>query len=144
MVEIKGFQEVIEEKVSYEEELRKDDDRINKLKLKALADLFTTPRVALDFGGINPSLTLTIYKKKIQQIREAESADDLKLTLMHPKVRYNGCEVVPDNKWVLPEEELILWSNTSLIAPLTKEGFERYMKIFKEVFPNEAASIGIA
>lgn len=144
MVEIKGFQEVIEEKVSYEEELRKDDNRINKLKLKALADLFTTPRVALDFGGSNPSLTLTIYKKKIQQIREAESAGDLKLTLMHPKVRYNGCKVVPDNKWVLPEEELILWSNTSLIAPLSQEGFERYMKIFKEVFPNEAASIGIA
>lgn len=135
--------EIISEAQKNTEMLTKDINRINKIKIKAIGELLLKPRIFLDFGGSNPVLIETIYKKKLLQIMEADNAEDIKLILAHPKVRFNGCEIVADNKWVLPEEELIAWSNTSLKAPLSQEGVDRYMKLFKEVFPEQADSIGI-
>ena len=38
------------------------------------------------------------------------------------------------SKYCIPEEEMIMWSCTSLKAPLNEAGFKRYMQLFKEVF----------
>ena len=81
------------------------------------------------------ALVQAILDKKIAFICEATTKADLKEILSPPKMRYNGGEVIPVGKFHIQEEELILWSITSLKAPLVSYGFERMMKVFAQVFP---------
>ena len=46
--------------------------------------------------------------------------------------------------YLLPEEELICWSEASLRAPLNEPGYRRYMKLFRQVFPEESQALNIA
>lgn len=43
------------------------------------------------------------------------------------------------NPYSCPEEELICWSLTSLKAPLSQVGFERYKELFCQIFPKDIA-----
>jgi len=56
--------------------------------------------------------------------------------LTPPKPHYNGNEIVAIGKYHIPEEELIIWSHTSLKAPLNRHGFERMMELMKQIFPD--------
>lgn len=49
---------------------------------------------------------------------------------------------IPD-AYSVPEEELICWSETSLKGPLTAEGFQRYMELFKQVLPEESRRLAL-
>lgn len=48
--------------------------------------------------------------------------------------KYDGNKFTT-NKYSVPEEELIVWSKASLTAPLNTVSCERYMEVFKTVFP---------
>ena len=92
----------------------------------------------------NP-LVLDICAKKIEFILQAKSKTNLKDILSPPKIRYNGNEVVPTGDFHVDEEELLIWSLTSLWCggPLNDVGFNRYMKLFTRFYPVMAAEIGI-
>jgi hypothetical protein len=94
---------------------------------------------------LNNELVLTICEKKIEFILQAETKSNLKEILSPPKVHYNGNEVVPISKYHIVEEELLIWSMTSLWCggPLNDAGFKRYMKLFSEIYPEMAKEIGI-
>ena len=49
---------------------------------------------------------------------------------------YNG-RCFEEDDLIIPEEELILWSEMSLLAPLNGVGFLRYMELFKKILPDE-------
>ena len=55
---------------------------------------------------------------------------------------YDGAGFIPD-AYSVPEEELICWSETSLKGPLTAEGFQRYMELFKQVLPEESRRLAL-
>jgi hypothetical protein len=97
-----------------------------------------------EFAG-NP-LALDICAKKIEFILQAQSKSDLKEILSPPKVRYNGNEVVPVGNFHVEEEELLIWSLTSLWCggPLSNAGFKRYMRLFAKFYPDMAKEIGIS
>jgi len=93
----------------------------------------------------NP-IVLTICAKKIEFILQVTTKSDLKEILSPPKVHYNGNEVVPTGSFHIIEEELLIWSLTSLWCggPLNEAGFKRYIKVFAEVYPDMAKEIGAA
>jgi hypothetical protein len=93
----------------------------------------------------NTPLALIICKKKIDFILQAKSNAELNEILAAPKVRYNFEEVVPIGKFHIEEEELLIWSLTSLWSggPLNEAGFKRYTKLFAQIFPDVAKEIGI-
>ena len=39
------------------------------------------------------------------------------------------------------EEELMLWSRTSLLGPLNDAGYRRYKELFQKMLPEQAAQI---
>ena len=39
------------------------------------------------------------------------------------------------NKYSVIEEELIWWSETSMLAPLNEYGYKRYTELFETIFP---------
>lgn len=57
--------------------------------------------------------------------------------ISNPKCpHYDGVRFYPD-AYNVPEEELIGWCETSLRAPLNSAGLNRYMEVFKTVFPEK-------
>lgn len=128
-------------------ELRNSSSPASKTKLKeakinAVNSLLTISRkCALGCDGMDLVKDEVLVSKKLLHIKEAETIKDMALIMGNPEITNNGCEILPKNKWVIPEEELMLWSKTSLVAPLNDMGFKRYMKLFEELFPVEYAKI---
>ena len=96
--------------------------------------------------NIDSSLIRTIFEKRMDMIRKATTVAELK-RITHPKPpHYNGNHFLPANEYAIPEEELILWSITSLKAPLNHMAFERYMELFCQIYgalPGEPGFKGV-
>jgi hypothetical protein len=118
--------------VTLNEEL---DKRVKKLRISALRQMEPILKFYYNrFGQGNP-IVITICEKKIAFILDATTKNEIALILTSPKVHYNFNSVVPANQYVIPEEELLIWSLTSLEAPLNEVGFNRYMELFQKIFP---------
>ena len=87
--------------------------------------------------GFLTELITEICRKKAEFIKDAKTKKDLQTIMKPPDVRYNGNEILPANEYCVPQEEMIVWSKTSLIGPLTTEGQRRYEKLFKQIFPDK-------
>ena len=103
-------------------------------KISAFLSLLETCRRYRKEGFL-PDIITEICRKKAEYIRIAKTKSELQAIMDSPAVRYDGNEVIPANKYCIPEEELIYWSNTSLLAPLQYDGLRRYEKLFKQIFP---------
>ena len=92
----------------------------------------------------NNPLIPVICDKKIGFILQAKTKTELKEILSPPKVRYNYAEVVSIGMFHLEEEELLIWSLTSLWCggPLNDVGLKRYMDLFNKFYPDRAWEVG--
>lgn len=92
--------------------------------------------------GYMSKLLCAIAEKKCEFIMSAASKVDME-QIVRPKCpHYDGCRFVPD-KFSVPEEELICWSETSLYGPLNEVGFKRYMELFRQLLPEESKQLPI-
>ena len=85
--------------------------------------------------NIREDLVHTVYEKRLELILKASTAKELKEIMKEPRPRYNGqCFVA--SPYSVPEEELILWSFTSLWGggPLNHYAYERYLSLFEDYF----------
>jgi len=111
------------------------DDKLTFEKTAALVQLSALIK-SYENEGFRGELLEAITSKKTDFICEAKSKGDLKEIFEPPKIHYDYNKIHPVGKYHIPEEELIYWSFTSLRAPLVSYGFERYMEVFKQVFPD--------
>lgn len=118
------------------------EEKMISIKLEALMKLRSIIYQYLARGFLK-YLVLTICEKKIAFIHQARTKKDIEEILSFSKIRFNGREVVPAGKYHVPEEELLVWSMTSLEAPLNEYGFKRYKKLFREVFPEQADMLNL-
>lgn len=118
------------------------EEKMIPIKLEALKRLRSIIYQYMSRGFLK-DLVLTICEKKIAFIHQARTKKDIEEILALPKVRFNGREVVPTGKYHVPEEELLVWSITSLEAPLNECGFKRYKKLFREVFPEQEDALNL-
>lgn len=85
-------------------------------------------------------LSLRIFYKKGCMIKQAATKIELN-EIVKPSVPRESCGVFREGPYHVHEEEMILWSKTSLEAPLNEHGYKRYMKVFSMFFPKEAKEI---
>lgn len=90
--------------------------------------------------GIVPFLINEIAKKKGEMILNAATKTELNNILSLKCPHYDGNTFVPD-KYMIPEEEIIMWSETSFIAPLNGAAQKRYQELFSKLFPKQAKDI---
>lgn len=111
-------------------------DRVREIRFNALKQL----RTCLNFyqrRGYTSKLLCGIAEKKSKMILSATTASDMD-KLARPRCPYyDGNRFIPD-EYSIPEEELICWSETSLLAPLNEAGCKRYMEVFQQIFPEES------
>lgn len=116
--------------------LTQPNNILNRRKVEALVLLLSVSRKSyLKCDDITLISDEELICKKLQQIKECNTCTDLNMIMDKPKVRYNFGEAIPENKWVLPEEEIMLWSKLSLKCVLNDAGYTRYRTLFRELFP---------
>ena len=76
-------------------------------------------------------------------IMSASSKTEMDKILKPKAPHFDGVRFVAD-RYLLPEEELICWSEASLRAPLNEYAFRRYMELFCRMFPEESEALHIA
>lgn len=116
-------------------------ERVRMLRFTAMKEVQKYLRYYQSLGYI-PQLIFSIAEKKCELINTITSKTEMEKVINPHCPHYNGNSFIPD-KYSIPEEELICWSQTSLQSPLNDVGFKRYMEVFKEVFPEESKLLPI-
>ena len=113
--------------------------RVRELRFAAIREL-QKYLITYQNNGYDQRLIDAIAEKKCRMISTITSKNEMDL-LIKPRCPYfDGNRFIPD-KFMVPEEELICWSETSLRAPLRSEAFERYVELFGQVYPKESKEI---
>ena len=130
--EIFNNKELQEKIIEFKNEI--EGDKLYENKMGALGNLMTVDRPYDKGFSMNAhNLLCNIYMKKIDFIKEAKTKGEIKAILTSSPIRDNGYEIV-ENKYYIIEEELLMWSITSLTAPLNSKGNKRYLEVFKRFF----------
>ena len=112
-----------------------DDTLIEKMRSRKFAAVQKAAAItdAYAKAGIREDLVDTIMEKKTNLILSAKTIEEVDRAASQPKPHYTGGEWI-DDPLSVPEEELVIWSQTSLKGPLTHAGQQRYLSVFKKVF----------
>ena len=65
------------------------------------------------------------HRKKVEMIMQAETKGEITEILKLSKPHFDGNKFVYTSPYAVEEEELLLWSLTSLQGPLRDEGYQR-------------------
>ena len=112
--------------------------RQERLEMTRLAAFIKANQIARHFRerGFDSMLINRAYNKRMQAIKQATTIGELnRITkLSEPTFLRTGIST-PTNRFYLEEEEVMLWSEASLKAPLNQEGFNRYLQLFIKFYP---------
>ena len=114
-------------------------NRVRELHLSAFKEL----QGYLNFykkRGYCSKLLCGIAEKKGDLILKIKTKTEMEKLMKPHAPHYDGAKFIPGEYYV-PEEELICWSETSLVGPLNDEGHKRYMQVFSEIFPKESKEL---
>lgn len=111
----------------------KKDKTIPK-KIKGMRDrtLYQLAKTLYRYSkeGFLDYIIFDIAKQKIEYILNAKSKTQMEQILKHGEVRYDGNHFVPLNAhYHVEQEEMIMWSMTSLKAPLNSEATARFVEL---------------
>lgn len=114
-------------------------EKVQKLRLSALRKVQAQLAYYKKHGYME-RLLFAIAEKKGQMIMHSSTKAEFEKILKPSAPRFDGNQFYPD-EYHVPEEELIAWSETSLLGPLKDAGFRRYRDVFMQVFPEEGKVI---
>ena len=124
----------------YITELLMDNELNEKLRSRRFDALRKMRGITAQYEGEKflPELVETVFCKKADFIMRAKTKAELEEIIKPSSPRYSGGIFYPGNPYHVEEEELILWSKTSLKAPLISQGYKRYQELFEKYVKNEA------
>ena len=124
----------------YITELLMDNELNEKLRSRRFDALRKMRGITAQYEkeGFLPELVETIFCKKADFIMRAKTKAELKEIVKPSTPRYSGGIFYPGSPYHVEEEELILWSKTSLKAPLISQGYKRYQELFEKYVKGEA------
>lgn len=119
-----------------------DQTKRSPLKQDALQALTSVKQTVIGYAEDYFAffLALSIMEQKSRMIIAADSKSELQEIVKPSVPSWNFGNFCTGPYHVL-EEEAILWSETSLEAPLNDDGLERYREVFSKLFPEQAAEI---
>ena len=109
----------------------KENDTLEEERIQTLQSIFRRAWYYQERGMLE-EIILGFVQKKIKMIQQAETKGELQEIGRPPKPVYNGNGFTP-GKYDTEEEELLVWSLTSLKAPLNDPAYKRYERSFKKI-----------
>lgn len=101
-------------------------------KVSAIKKLLSDTQYYRENGYLS-DLVHTVFTKKLKQIEGAKTVKELHEIERACVPQFNGNDFT-SGEYHIPEEELILWSLTSLKGPLVDAGMKRFFLLIKQVF----------
>ena len=118
-------------------------ERLLKLRIAALQEVH---RCLAHYQELNydAKLLCTIARKKGDMILKITTKAEAEKISRPRAPHYDGGKFVAD-EFIIPEEELICWSQASLNmgAPPNSVGFERFRELFCQVYPEKSKEMGL-
>lgn len=114
----------------------KEDDRLKKERIQTLQTIFQRAWRYQERGMLE-ELILGFVRKKTGMIEKAKTKGELQEISKPPKPVYNGNGFTA-GKYDTEEEEMLVWSLTSLQAPLNDPAYKRYEELFCRLLPEKA------
>lgn len=114
-------------------------DKVRELRIQALKQLRNRLEHYKSLGYMD-QLLCAIARKKAEMIRKVITKAEMDKVMSTRPPAFDGNKFLPD-RYNVPEEEIILWSETSLQAPLNRAGFARYKELFEMLFPDQAHEV---
>lgn len=104
----------------------KDKEKLELKKIKALFDI-REQNVKYKQRYFDEKVVNSILKKKTKLIEDAKTCEEIDRIMKGP---------IPfdDSGITIPEEEMLMWSEASLRAPLNSEATNRYLSLAKSFF----------
>ena len=110
-----------------------EKDKLFDERVEALVKLYRRAEFYLKQGFLE-SIVCEFHRKKVEMIMQAETKGEITEILKLSKFVYTS-------PYAVEEEELLLWSLTSLQGPLRDEGYRRYRELFEKCLPEMAEKI---
>ena len=89
-----------------------------------------------------PDVVEAFFVRKMKGLPLVSTKQDMQDFLKVSTPHYFGGKFTVSNiPYYSEEEELLLWSETSLRGPVISAGYERYMELFKKILPQKAEQI---
>ncbi len=118
-----------------------EDEKITGLRYNALLRLYKTARKYQEEGFL-PEMVEAFFDRKSQMLLNAKTKTEVDEILKPSTPYYDGNAMVPKKSpYYAEEEELMLWSRTSLLGSLNDAGYRRYKELFQKMLPEQAAQI---
>lgn len=117
------------------------DESEKELRLDCLIQIFGRANTYLKKGFL-PDVVEAFFVRKMEGLPLVSTKQDMQDFLKVSTPHYFGGKFTVSNiPYYSEEEELLLWSETSLHGPLIAAGYERYMELFKKILPQKAEQI---
>ena len=117
----------------------KEDDRSEEELIQALQSIFQRAWYYQERGMLE-EIILGFVQKKMAMLQKAKTKGELQEISKPPKPVYNGNGFTP-GKYDTEEEEMLVWSLTSLQAPLNNQAYKRYKELFCRLLPEKAKDV---
>ena len=117
-----------------------EKDKLFDERVEALVKLYRRAEFYLKQGFLE-SIVCEFHRKKVEMIMQAETKGEITEILKISKPHFDGKKFVYTSPYAVEEEELLLWSLTSLQGPLRDEGYRRYRELFEKCLPEMAEKI---
>lgn len=119
-----------------------EPDKLFDERTEAIVKLYGRAEFYLEQGFLE-QLVSEFYRKKAEMIFKAKTKGEIVEILKLSKPHFDGNTFVYSSPYAVEEEELILWSMTSLQGPLKDIAFRRYRKLFQKCLPELAEKIPV-
>ena len=117
----------------------KDNDTLEEERIKTLQKIFQRAWYYQERGMLEEIIS-GFVQKKTAMLQKAKTKGELQEISKPPKPVYNGNGFTP-GKYDTEEEELLVWSLTSLQAPLNNQAYKRYKELFCLLLPEKAKDV---
>ena len=114
-------------------------DKVRELRFNAIKQLLSRLAFYRERGYME-QLLCAIARKRAEMIMKAMSKTEMEQVMKIKAPHFDGNKFIAD-EYSVPEEEMISWAETSLMAPLNSYAFNRYKELFQQVLPEQAEKI---
>ena len=114
-------------------------DAVKELQFNAILQLKARLATYRKRGYVE-SLLCSIARDKAAMIIRTSTSTEMGKILRPPKPYYNGNKFLAD-PYTAPAEELIIWSETSLLVPLNSVACDRCKELFCKYFPEQSKEL---
>lgn len=129
--------EIIQEAILRNRKNTEVPEKIRMMRDEAFKQVYRHIKMLSSEISAMPVFFENIADQKCRFVEKATTKQVINEIMDFSKPIYNGNEIIANSPYHVPAEELLIWSATSLKAPLIPEAVQRMLKLMAALMPDE-------